>query len=344
MDLYKEFIKNINFKNENLLIALIGTERFFAHNYKIKIFDFISDIKQMIDAEKYVFRNFKKILFIPGVWPNFGAPIILPSMLGAKITWYKDSPPNISEPVIKNIKDIENLKIPDCRKEGFGPWYFNALKRYIEEGSFKDNLHFNWSIGPGELAGYLIGIDKLFIGMYEDPENIKKLLSFCTKIIISFLENQFDINAYAKGFLLTDDISGLVSKEFYEEFLLSHHIDIRKNFKDKIFIFHNDTKSDHIIESLLDVGMDVFNFGPDTNIDLLIEKMLKPKKVVLMGNIDPTGILLSEDKVLIRKEVRKLLKKINSYPGFIISAGGGLNATDPENINIIIDEVKNNRD
>lgn len=343
MDLYKELIKNINFKNKDLLIALIGTERFFAHNYKIKIFDFISDINQMMNAEKFTFKKFKDVLFIPGVWPNFGATIILPSMLGAKIIWYENSTPCVSGVVIKNINDVGNLKLPDCLKEGFGPWYFNALKRFIEEGSFKENLNFNWSIGPGELAGYLIGIDNLLLNMYAEPKIIKKLLSFCTEFIINFLNNQFEINNFARGFLLTDDISGLISKDFYEDFLLPCHIDIRKNFKDKIFVFHSDTKSDHIIESLLNVEMDVFNFGPDTNMDLLIEKMLIPKKVALMGNIDPTKILLSKDKVLIRNKVKELIKKAKTYPGFIISAGGGLNATDPKSIDILIEEVKNKR-
>ncbi|MCL4415855.1 MAG: hypothetical protein M1308_17090 [Actinobacteria bacterium] len=339
MDLYKELIKNINFKNEDLLIALIGTERFFAHNYEIKVFDFISDIKQMMNAEKFTFEKFKDILFIPGVWPNFGAAIILPSTLGSRIAWYENSSPCVSEAVIKNINDVKNLKLPDCKKEGFGPWYFNALRRFIEEGSFTNNLNFSWSIGPGELAGYLIGIDNLLINMYSEPKIIKNLLLFCTEFIISFLDKQFEINSFAGGFLLTDDISGLISKNFYEDFLLPCHIKIRKNFKDKIFVFHNDTKSDHIVENLLNVEMNIFNFGPDTSVELLIEKMLITKKVALMGNIDPTGILLSKDKVLIRNIVKELIKKASTYPGFIISAGGGLNATDPENINILIEEV-----
>ena len=151
---------------------------------------------------------------------------------------------------------------------------------------------------------------------------------------------KFSINDSAEGFLLTDDVSGLISKDFYEEFLLPCHIKIRRSFPDRIMIFHDDTKSDHIIDSLLDIDIDVFNFEPSTDIDLLIEKMLKPKKVALMGNIDPTEILLSKDKNLIRKETRKLLEKVNGYPGFIVSAGGGLNDTDPENINILIEEVE----
>lgn len=340
MDLYKEFVENVSFKNKNLLIGLIGTDRFFAHNYGIKIFEFISDIRQMMKAEKYSFKRFEDVLFIPGVWPNFGATIILPSMLGAKITWFENDPPCVSEACIKNINEINNLKIPNCLKDGFGPWYFNALKRFVEDDDFKDNLNFNWSIGPGELAGYLFGINNLLLNMCAESYIIKKLLSFCTELIIDFLNMQFEINKSACGFLITDDISGLVSKEFYEDFLLPNHINIRKNFKDKILILHNDTKSDHIIESLLNVGMNVFNFGPDTDLEILIDKMLKPQKVALMGNIDPAGILLSNDKTLIREHTRKLIHKAKNYPGFIISAGGGLNATNAENIDIIVEEVK----
>ena len=55
MDLYNKFIKNIEFKNNNLLIALIGTDRFFAGNYKINVFNYIFDVNNMLKAEVKAF-------------------------------------------------------------------------------------------------------------------------------------------------------------------------------------------------------------------------------------------------------------------------------------------------
>jgi uroporphyrinogen-III decarboxylase len=59
--------------------------------------------------------------------------------------------------------------------------------------------------------------------------------------------------------------------------------------------------------------------------------MLVPKKTALMGNIDPTGILLSRDSTMVRNEISRVTAWLNES-GFIVSAGGGLNATPKENM------------
>ena len=342
---FKLFIETLKFKNDKTLISSIVTGRFFSSIYGVDLLSFITNQTIMIESQHYVFNKFPDVFFIPGIWPDFGSGIILPSFIGAKISWYKNSSPVVSRPVINNLKeDINYIKNINVLENGFGPWYFKILDKFVSDKRFKNNTHFAWSSGPGELAGYLLGLENFLIGMAQDALNIKKLLTLCTEVIMDFLSNQFYINKSAEGFLLTDDISGLISNDFYKEFLLPFHIKIRNKFNEKIFVFHNDTKSDHIIDSLISAGIDVFNFGPATNLDLLIEKMLIPKKVVLLGNIDPTKVLLSNDKELIRRTTKDLLYKIEKYPGFIIAAGGGLNAMDPEDFKVFVEEVKNFND
>lgn len=336
---FKLFLETLNFKNDKILTSSLTTARFFSSIYGVDLFDFITNQTTMIESQYYVFNKFPEVFFIPGVWPDFGD--ILPSSIGSKITWYKNSPPIISRPVLNNLKDdINYIKNINVLEDGFGPWYFKILDKFVSDKRFENNIHFVLSGGPGELAGCLYGLENFFIDMSQDAFNIKNLLSLCTEMIIDFLSNQFYINKSAEGFVLTDDISGLISDNFYREFLLPFHSKIRNKFNDKIFIFHNDTKSDHIIDSLISAGIDVFNFGPTTNLDLLIKKMLIPKKVVLLGGIDPTAVLLSKDKELIRKTTRDLLYKIGKYPGFIVAPGGGLNAMDSEDFKVFIEEVK----
>jgi len=340
MNNYDLFKDSLNFTNNKVLVSFLGTERFFSSIYNVDIFDFITNQDIMVESQYHTFKKFPEVLFIPGIWPNYGSGIILPSLFGVKINWYKNSSPIAPEPILKNLKeDIYYLDNIDILKNGFGPWYFKTLEKFVSDRRFEDNVYFAWSSGPGELAGVLMGLENLLINMKTDYDNLITVLDKLTDIIINFLEKQFSLNKFAKGFLLTDDISGLISNELYREVLMPFHLRIRKKFKEKFLIFHNDTKSDHILDSLIEAGIDVFNFGPTTNIDLLIEKMLKPKKVAIMGNLDPVGVLMSSDKNFIRGKTRELLNKAGLHPGFILSAGGGLNVGDPESVKVIIEEV-----
>jgi len=331
-----EIVKDaVNFQNKKVPVAVLGTERFFAHHLGSSVIDFATDFDIMLRAELSAFNDYASICFIPGVWPDFSAPIILPSVFGARIRWFDDAPAAITSPPVEDIKGFLEEKRCDIRRMGIIPWYIQGLRKFNNAGKFRDSMRFAWSIGPGELSGYLLGYTPMFTLLMDDPDVLYQFLKRCTDTIIEFLEIQFETVPCFTGLLITDDISGLISREQYEHVLKPHHLRIRSYFKDKLIVFHNDTASNHIIESLADIRFDVFNFGPSTDIELLIKHMLIPKKTALMGNIDPTGILLSRDITAVENEISRVTALAQRNPGFIVSAGGGLNATPEENMRLL---------
>ena len=137
-------------------------------------------------------------------------------------------------------------------------------------------------------------------------------------------------------------IAGLVSPEAYKEFFFPFHCLIREKFREHILVFHCDTKSDHILELLAEVGIDVFNLGPTT--DIVDAKKRIGRKVSLMGNIDPVNILQNKDSGIVRKAVEECLKAASTGGRYILSAGGGMNENIPsENIDIMIESVQSTR-
>lgn len=339
MDSWQRFLKTVKFEKVDYVpVALLGTPRFFASLADIPLFECLHDPGKLIQVEAQAFQRFPDVTFIPGCWPDLGVGIF--SAFGCKIHWPKDAMPWVKEVAIKSEQDIKFLKIPDPKHGGLMPWYLKTLSRFAEErSSFSNNLRFLWSNGQGELASHLWGMQEVLMNIHLKPKLVQELLKKLTEFIINWLEVQLEIMGKAEGILFTDDISGLVSQEMYEEFLLPYHCQIREKFKDYIFVFHCDTKSDHILQSLLKVKFDVFNLGPTT--DLANAKKEIGEKICLMGNVDPVDIMQNGQVEKVEGASRICMKAGMRRGGYILSVGGGLNEKTPaENIDAMVKITK----
>lgn len=342
MDSWQRFIDTVRFKDvDHVPVALLGTPRFFASLAGVKLFECLHDPCKLMEIELQAFRKFPEVTFIPGCWPDYGAGLF--SAFGGRISWPEDSMPWVKEYYIRSEEDIKHFKIPDPAKDGFMPWYLETLKLFVKrKKEFSANLHFLHCNGPGELACQLWGMDEFLMRIHLKPQLVKEFLGKLTEAGIIWLEAQREILKDAEGILLTDDIAGLVSPEDYKEFLFPFHRLIREKFREHILVFHCDTKSDHILELLAEVEIDVFNLGPTT--DIVDAKKRIGKKVSLMGNIDPVNILQNKDSGVVKKAVEECLKIASPEGRYILSAGGGMNENIPsENIDIMIESVQSIR-
>lgn len=336
MNPWERFINTIQRKEvDHIPVALLGTPRFFASLGGEELFECMYNPKKLMDVELRAFKKFPEVLFIPGCWPDYGSGEI--SAFGGRVSWSENSMPQIRECYIKSDSNIHHLTIPDPKSDGLMPWHLETLKLFVKrKEEFGDNFHFIHSSGPGELAVDLWGMQNLLMNIHLKPDLIKELFRKLTEFILIWLEAQIEILNSAQGILFTDDISGLVSPESYKEFFFPYHCYIREKFKNYIFVFHCDTKSDHILEFLPQIGVDVFNLGPTT--ELARATATIGDKVCLMGNLDPVGVMQSNDTNYVKKSARQCLADAGDKRGFILSAGGGMNEnTSAENIDILIE-------
>jgi uroporphyrinogen decarboxylase len=339
MNHWQRFLNTVQRKEiDHIPVALIGTPRFFASLANVNLSECLKNSNKLMEVQLEAFKKFSEITFIPGCWPDYGVGLF--SAFGGEIVWEKNAMPSFKEYPIKSAADIKSFKLPDPEKDGLLPSYLKTLRNFVKrEEEFRDNLRFLHANGPGELGCHLWGMNNFLENVYLEPDLIKEFLEKLTDFIIIWLKAQKKRLNKAKGFLLTDDIAGLVSPEIYREFIFPYHRRIREEFKDYIFVFHCDTKSDHILEFLPQTGVDVFNLGPDT--DMANAKKKIGEKVCLMGNIDPVNVMQKKDVKIIKKEAQRCFKEAASNGGYFLSIGGGMNENTPEeNVKTLVEEAK----
>jgi uroporphyrinogen decarboxylase len=297
----------------------------------------------MMEAELSAFRRFPDISFIPGVMPDYGDAILLPSALGAgPIYWQEETLPAIRNPLIRQDSDLDRLHDPDPFHDGFLAWYMRALRRFVESSEdFADHLHFIKSIGPGELAQHIWNMTDLLMSLVTEPDFCHRLLDKLTTAIIRFYEAQLEVKPHAEGLVLSDDVGGLVSEKTYRQMLFPCHRRIRDHFADKIMLFHCDTQAEHVLKAFADLDIQILNFGHTTDIRKV--KLAIGDRVVLMGNVDPLGVLQQGTTEDVRRAAQECVEIGKARGGFILSASGGVNYGTPlENIDMLVEVAKEN--
>lgn len=319
-------------------VALIGTSRYFSHVAGVDQSEFYYDPNVMIEAEKTTFDRFPEVAFVPGCWPDYGVGFF--TAIGMRAEWIPNDTCATRDHRYDSMEKLASLRMPNAKTDGLWPWYLRTMKRFVaRRDEFEGKLNCLWSMGPGEVASYLCGLMPLTEGFHLDPDFIKYALNLATDLTLHWIDAQLEVLPDAQVVLITDDVSGLVSEPMYRKFILPHHQRIREHYPNLLFVFHNDTRSDHILTAIADTGFDVFQLGQATSLRLAKETI--GDRMALMGNIDTVEVLQNGSVEDVRDNAKQCLEAAASGGGFILSAGGGMNqGIDNEKIDALVECVK----
>ncbi len=77
-----------------------------------------------------------------------------------------------------------------------------------------------------------------------------------------------------------------------------------------------------ILDNMVATGADVLSLdSAAAGVDLVKAMERVPEDVCVLGNINPTGTILTGDSSEVEKEVSNLLELMQPYPNFILSTG-----------------------
>jgi uroporphyrinogen decarboxylase len=186
------------------------------------------------------------------------------------------------------------------------------------------------------VAGLLIGYDNFMRHMYRKPELAHHLMDVATETIIRYLRAYERACGKIHQFMIADDSLAFMSSRHFVQFSLPYLQRIFAEFKtnENIGILHCDTNSTHLLDVITDVGMDVFNFGPE--MDVVQVKKAIGDRVCLLGNIDPLHVVLPESPEVVEKEAKRIIEAAKPGGGFIMTMGSGTaRGTSSENIDAI---------
>lgn len=306
--------------------------------------DYWWDPVKKLKAQLKLQNRFPDIMFFPGIWPDYSIAIEV-SSLGCRIEW----PQHASPQVRGHITDIDSLEPPDPWKDGLMPKSLRTYEYMLENipSHYKKQYEYldGWatSLGPLDVAGLCISYDALFHNFYLHPEKIHRLMEITTETTIRYMKAQEKIGGRLKRYLVSEDAIGLISSEHFKEFALPYLRRIFATFPYAIGIFHCDANTSHLLDDIPEIGMDVFNFGPEVDIKKIKRKI--GNKVCLLGNIPPIDITNISPSDTLLKGTPQDIDRISRYQiergkpngGYILTTGSGMaRGTPEENIEIMI--------
>lgn len=330
-------------KPDQVPVVPFATGHYLAWFGEIDQKEYWTDPIKRLKVQLKFQSKFPDIMLYPGIWPDHGA-VVEPSAFGAKIDWPQNSPAMIHPVDAKSIEEPA-----DPWKDGLIPKALedyeyileNMPSPYTEKYEYLDGWAI--SLGPVDTAALSVGYNVFFDKFYTDPEEAHRLLRITTETVIRYVKAQEKIGGRLKRYIIADDSSGLMSLQHFKEFVVPYMKKIFATFSYAIGIFHCDSNTSHLLDSIPEVGMDIFNFGPEVNIKEIKDKI--GNKVCLLGNVPPIDIAKIPASNTLQKGTvedvdricKHLIKTGKPGGGYMLTTGSGMAAGTPlENIETMI--------
>ncbi|MBR2465591.1 MAG: uroporphyrinogen decarboxylase family protein [Clostridia bacterium] len=237
---------------------------------------------------------------------------------GSSIVMSDNEVPTVKGNIIGNKEDADALAVP---KVGAGRTgiYVDSVRK--AKALITDRPVIAGMIGPFSLAARLIDVSEIMMDCYDEPDTVHTVLRKATDFLIEYARAYKE--AGADGIMMAEPVSGLLSPALEAEFSAPYVKEIIDAVQDSSFllIYHNcGAGVPRMLDSILSVGASAYHFGNavDMRSDIL-DKI--PEDVLVMGNIDPAGVLRLGTPKLVREKTLELLEKCAGYPNFVLSSG-----------------------
>lgn len=306
--------------------------------YGIDILDYFSSDALWLESNLKAIENFPDVLFLPGFWAEYGM-CGEPSAFGARTAFPRNEFPH-AFPCIRAPEEIVFLEVPDPVKDGLAPLMLNRLlmkQPQIEAAGHK--IRFSVSRGPLNIASYLMGTTEFMLALMTHPKEIHLLIRKITDYLLAFHKHQAELFPSIDGILMLDDLIGFISEEQFLEFALPYFKELY-NGKLTVKFLHNDASCMESVRYLPEMGVNLFNMGFETDLNLL--KKLTGQQVTMLGNIPPRDVLAGGSKDEVRESALQLLRGLDDPSRVIFSCGGGMPPGVSSNqLDVFIETVKN---
>lgn len=235
---------------------------------------------------------------------------------GADVIFPEDEIPTVTGRLVSDLESVQALKVPEITAARV-PEYLKA-NRIVAQTITNKPVYAGCS-GPFTLAGRLFDLSELMMAMYMEPETINLLLEKCTDFILKYV--QAIKQTGASGVIMAEPAAGLISNEDCLQFSSKYVKRIVDAVQDDSFmvILHNCGNTGHCTDAMVQTGAKGLHFGNRANMVEVLSQC--PSDRLVMGNLDPVGVMKMSEPVAVRIATIQLLNAIADYPNFILSTG-----------------------
>ena len=237
---------------------------------------------------------------------------------GATVRFSEDEVPTVTGRLVTDEDEAQALAVPAVGSARTGI-YIEAVKKAVEE--ITDRPVLAGIIGPFSLAARLLDVTEIMMDCYDDPDMVHVVLQKSTEFLIEYAKAYR--SAGASGIVMAEPVSGLLSPTLEEEFSSPYVKQIVDAVQDDSFsvIYHNcGDNVPRMLDSILSTGAAAYHFGNAVDMEEDIIKKV-PADTLVMGNVDPAGILRMGTPEKVREVTLSLLEKCAKYSNFLLSSG-----------------------
>ena len=255
------------------------------------------------------------------IFPTAATTVIMDLTLeaeafGCRIEFQENDMPHILGRLVTNSSEIDSLQVPTL-VAGRMMQFLKANRLCVERTTNKPVL--GGVIGPFSLAGRLYGMSEIMVECYMEPESIGRLLDKCTQFILTYCLELKRIGC--SGVVMAEPAAGLLSNEECQIFSSDFIKRIVDAVQDDNFmvVLHNCGNSGHCTQAMVNTGADAYHFG--NAIDMVNALNQCPKDKLVMGNIDPSGVMRMSSPNDVKAFTADLLHRTSGFDNFVLSTG-----------------------
>ncbi len=291
-----------------------------------------------VDAEKYL-KSAKEVVkgvskaieeYEPDGIPVFFDLQVEAEILGCELRWSPNNPPAVISHPLAQGKKLADLGIPKST-DGRIPVITDATKKIRQK--YSDVALYGLITGPFTLALHLMGTD-VFMKLFEEPEEVLKVMDFCTKVGMKMSEYLMDEGCDIIA--VVDPMTSQIDSGTFETFVTPYVTQIFDFVRDsgKLSSFFVCGHAQQNIEAMCDCKPDNVSIDENIPLDYVKEIALK-KKISFGGNLKLTVVLLMGSEDECREHALECLD-LGGKTGFILAPGCDLpGETPPENIKAV---------
>ncbi len=276
------------------------------------------------------------------MWKELGHDIMITAAdtyyiseaFGMKTIHHLDALPTVEGPIFSELTEIGSLHVPNPETDGRMPVYLEAIDEMRRLAG--DQLVIRGTgTGPFSLAAYLFG-EANFLMMLAEIESgdrghdqyalLKNLMEITSDTCIAFLKAQImhGVNIVYVGDSFAS--AEMISPAYYRKYVFPYHRKVfeavtplcRKRGCFTLLHICGDNRS--ILKDFNDTGVDLIEI--DHKVDLDVARSILGPKVNLIGNLDPSGVLLQGSPELVYEKSCDAIRKADGTNGHFILGSG----------------------
>lgn len=214
---------------------------------------------------------------------------------------------------------LDNLKVPDPRKDGRMPEKLKAI-RLLRERFGDTVLVTGGCAAPYTSVALMLGMQETMILALTDKKLLADMCDFFVELQCEYMKAQYEAGAHAIWLGDCCAFSGLLSLEQYREFAFPSCKKLVDKVRDLGIVYlHNSEIQVPYLLAEAELGVHIVNAGPAA--DIAEVKKAFTGKQCFSGNLDPIEVLMRGSPEEIAKGAKRIMNLCKEGGGYLCCTG-----------------------